>query len=75
MPYRVHLRNRETPKPINIAGVLIDTRIVPETPALQIVETIDDAKTAILGLVKQGVPLGDLYAVGWDHPPPEQIDS
>ncbi len=73
MPYEVHLRNRETPQPINVAGVLVATRIVPETPPLQIVETVEDARKAMAELIAQGAPLGDIYAVGWDAPARRQL--
>jgi hypothetical protein len=75
MPYRVHLRNRAAPQPIEIAGVLIETRIVPELPPLETVETLEDANGVMRRLMAEGTPAGDVYAVGWDTPTVEQLDA
>ena len=68
MSYKIHLANREPPQPIEIAGRFIETQIVPETPPLETVETLEEAKAAILKLIAQGVPAADLYTVGFDFP-------
>jgi len=68
MPYKIHLRNHAPPTPMEIAGKLIPTLIVPETPPLEEVETLDDAKKAMGKLMEQGTPPGDVYAVGYDSP-------
>jgi hypothetical protein len=68
MPYEVHLQNREPPQPIRVAGSLVETRIVPETPALRVVDTKEDAQAVMREMIAQGVRPGDLYAVGYDWP-------
>jgi hypothetical protein len=74
MPYKIHLRNRATPKPVEIAGMLIETRIVPELPPLMTVETLDDAKRAMCSLMVSGARGDEFYAVGWDAPKIEQFE-
>jgi hypothetical protein len=49
--------------------MVIETRIVPETPPLRVVETKEDAQIAMRELMEQGMPPFDLYAVGYDTPP------
>jgi hypothetical protein len=75
MPYKIHLLNREPPQPIKIAGILIETQIVPETPPLRVVETKEETKGAMRELMAHGILPGDLYAVGYDLPPIEQADA
>jgi hypothetical protein len=75
MPYKIHLVNRELPQPIKIAGLLIETQIVPETPPLRMVETKEEAKAAMRELMAHGMLPGDLYAVGYDLPSIEQADA
>jgi hypothetical protein len=75
MPYKIHLENREPPQPIKVAGILIETQIVPETPPLGIVETKEEAKAAMCELMADGILPGDLYAVGYDLPPIERADA
>jgi hypothetical protein len=66
--YKIHLRNHAPPQPIEIAGKLIQTLIVPETPPVQVVETIEEAQNAMRELLAQGILAGDLYAVGYESP-------
>jgi hypothetical protein len=66
--YRVHLRNHAPSQPVEVAGKLIQTLIVPETPPLKVVETIEEAQQTMRELLEQGTPPGDLYAVGYDSP-------
>ena len=73
--YRIHLENRERPRPIKIAGKLIETYIVGETPPLLVVETKDEAKEAMRKLVAQGIRASELYAVGNDPPLTESINA
>jgi hypothetical protein len=74
MPYKVHLQNREPPQPIEIGGVFFETRIVPETPPLRVVETKQEAQDVMRELIAQGTLPGDLYAVGYDRPSVDQPD-
>ncbi len=64
--YRIHLENREPPQPVEIAGKLIETHIVPETPPLLVVETKEEAKKVMRKLIAQGIRASELYAVGYD---------
>jgi hypothetical protein len=73
--YKIHLENREPPQPIKIAGRLIETHTVPETPPLLVVETKDDAREAIQTLIAQGIPASELYAVGYDPLLAESVDA
>lgn len=67
--YKIHLENPAPPEPIMIAGKLIETHIVPETPPLFVVETKDEAKAVMRKLIAEGVRASKLYAVGYDPYP------
>jgi hypothetical protein len=66
MPYKIHLENREPPRGLEIAGKVVETQIVPETPPLCIVETNEEAKEVMRELIAQGIRRSELYAVGHD---------
>jgi hypothetical protein len=51
MPYKIHIESRE----------------LAESPPLEIVETMDEAKASLRALVSVGVL--NCYAVGYEKPP------
>jgi hypothetical protein len=68
--WKVHLVNREPPKPFWFLGRLIESHVIPETEPLRVVPTQEQAQEVIRELIAQGRGASDLYAVGFDLPMP-----
>jgi hypothetical protein len=56
VPYKIHLEKKDP----------LSGKLLPEGDPIEIVETLDDAKSALQAYVNRGISA--VYAVGYDWP-------